>query len=207
MLKVLTANCLLFAYIFVAVCVLSINADTCSAQDSNVVEKFVFRGQSQAVFRKSVVAQLDVVISNLNTAYGLSENQIAKIRLAGEVDIERFLREGERLRGDVDEFGLNLNRENAMQVMETLAPLRQRIDTGFFNESSLFAKTLYSVLTPEQVKMSPHRNLLNRSIALRSLILKLPRVAPIEPAQREQLKEMIKTQEKFLRDAQRRPSP
>lgn len=179
----------LFAYMAVALCMLCSGLDFVGAQDSNIVERIVFRGQSRAVFRKRLERELELLISKLNDVCGLSESQMAKLRLAGTVDIERFLREGERLKHEFDETQLNNARENVVQLLATLTPLRDRIEAGFFVDSSLFAKTLFSVLSPAQLQAPEQRSVLSRPFAVRSLTMNLRQVVPSERSKDERLKQ------------------
>jgi hypothetical protein len=95
----------------------------------------------------------------------LTERQRKKLELAGRGDIHRFFERVAEFRStllDIDGDPAGDHRALVAVVVERLKtsePLRREVDSGLFEENSLFAKVLKTTLTPAQVKRYEQRQL------------------------------------------------
>jgi hypothetical protein len=107
-------------------------------------DRWVF---SDGVFEVGPRQHLDALvrqrIESFSRTHALTAAQEAKLRLAGQGDIKRFLDRVEARRREFEAARMDLNL--GMQFLATLGPLRQEFEEGPFGDGSLFAKTLRKI--------------------------------------------------------------
>ena len=99
-------------------------------------------------FRKRMQANLAAEIQAVDRRVPLTEAQKKKLRLAGQGDVVLFLGRVADLRRKVTPK--SLNRQQYNEFMSELQPLRVTQELRLTGETSLFRKTLRTVLTDEQ---------------------------------------------------------
>jgi hypothetical protein len=95
---------------------------------------------SEALRREWLVSVLDQRLSRLVEQHGLTESQLAKLRIAAGGDVKRFYAEVATARAAYDAARSELPR--AFAALQEAVPLNERFQLGPFDEGSLFAKTL-----------------------------------------------------------------
>jgi hypothetical protein len=96
----------------------------------------------------------------------LTDSQRKKLELAGRGDIHRFFERAAELRTtlqDIDGDQAGGNRELVALVVETskrTEPMRRAVESGLFDDNSLFAKALKTTLTPAQFAQYEQRKLI-----------------------------------------------
>lgn len=117
-------------------------------EESNF-DQWIFQGSGTAAAgRTRINSHLTLKIEELVRTCGLTEPQQQKLRLAAQGDIKRFFDQVEVLRKKFrsvknDQQGWN-------NLWPEIHPLQQKQQVGLFGESSMFDKTLRSILSPEQ---------------------------------------------------------
>jgi hypothetical protein len=79
----------------------------------------------------------------------LTELQKKKLVLAGRGDIKRFLEKVEEKRQKFEKVKTDQNKVG--EIYQELLPLRSILQTGLFNQGSLYAKTLKTVLNDQEI--------------------------------------------------------
>lgn len=115
-------------------------------------DAWVFGGNgpvnSGAARRNRLESLLTLQVDNVGRACGLSDVQKRKLILAGKGDIKRFLDKVDEKRKKFDKVKTDQNKVNEMY--QELQPLQIALNSGLFNEGSIFSKTLKSALEGDQ---------------------------------------------------------
>jgi hypothetical protein len=116
------------------------------------VDRLVFGVDVAAAPRERLQVLLRERIEQVAQTTTVSEGQKQKLRLAGEGDIQHFLDRVEQLKTKAQsDEGLDWPK-----VRTETAPLRAAFHGRAFGGDSLFAKTLKTMLTPEQITRFQH---------------------------------------------------
>jgi hypothetical protein len=117
-------------------------------EESNF-DQWIFQGSgSAAAGRNRIDSHLKLKLEELVRTCELTEAQQKKLRLAAQGDIKRFFDQVEVLR---KKFRAVKNDQNGFNdLWPEIHPLQQKQQAGLFGESSMFDKTLRSILLPEQ---------------------------------------------------------
>lgn len=179
--------------VFIAACLFVIPSGECVAQNEMFFDQVLFNNQSleqyQEQWRERHKAELASAISYLDSYLALSDQQIAKFRLAGELDIERSVRDRERIRNEAAVLQMELH-GNVAEVQRAVTPHLQRSKGKFFDDESLFAKTIRTTLSSEQRETEFGRDLFNRDLVFRGMILCRRQPEPSEFEKRIRLIEL-----------------
>jgi hypothetical protein len=111
------------------------------------IDRWVY-GNNSVGGNSSLAAALKQKINGIGKVCGLSEFQRAKLNLAGESDIQRFVTRVEDLKSKCQTGVVTQEQFNAL--VQSAQPLRIALQQGLFENGSLFHKTLLSNLRPEQ---------------------------------------------------------
>ncbi len=95
---------------------------------------------TEALRREWLASVLDQRLSRLVEQHGLTDSQVAKLRLAAKGDIKRLILEVDAAREDYEAVREVLPR--AFAALQEAIPLNERFQAGPFDEGSLFAKAL-----------------------------------------------------------------
>jgi hypothetical protein len=169
-----------------------------TAQEFNWLESWVFAGRPEADFRKRLQDQARVKIDQVDNICKLTASQKQKLLLATKGDVDRFFREIEAARKETS--GLNAQDRNAVQqAWAKINPLATRLQSGLFNDDSLFSKVLPRTLDELQSSeysrvMEEQTRRLHRALVL-DTVASLEESLPLLSSQREKLVELILKQE------------
>src|SRR5262245_36898424 len=113
-------------------------------------DQWVFGGpmNSGAARRNKLESLLTLQVDDVGRVCMLSELQKRKLILAGKGDIKRFLDKVDEKRKKFDKIKSDQNKVG--DFYQELQPLQVALNSGLFNEGSLFAKTLKTSLASEQ---------------------------------------------------------
>ena len=112
------------------------------------VERWFFGQKSRVQVEQSLMSRADLQLDCLESVCNLSDAQRTKLQLAARGDMKRFFRRFDEIReryGDLANDQQKLN-----ELMQAIYPLRTKMNSSFFDESSLFHKVLLRTLDPEQ---------------------------------------------------------
>jgi hypothetical protein len=98
--------------------------------------------------RERIESLLTLHMESVDRACGLSDDQKRKLQLAGRGDIKRFFASVEEVRTKFREARNDQHRFN--QIWQDVQPLQTKVNSGFFDDVSLFYKVLKRTLGPEQ---------------------------------------------------------
>jgi hypothetical protein len=117
--------------------------------DDNQFDQWVFGGpmNSGAARRNRLESLLTLQVDHVARACNLSEIQKRKLVLAGKGDIKRFLDKVDEKRKKFEKVKTDQNKIN--EIYQELQPLQVALNSGLFNEGSLFSKTLKNTLEGE----------------------------------------------------------
>ena len=114
-------------------------------------DQWLFQDMNNAAGARSRLdAQLLMRLDDLAESCGLTEVQRQKLQLAGRGDIHRLFDQIEALRRRFQTVKSDQNRIG--EILQAMQPLQVAMRTNLFGETSLFAKTLRSTLTTDQVE-------------------------------------------------------
>ncbi|MCY2968226.1 MAG: hypothetical protein NT069_32120, partial [Planctomycetota bacterium] len=164
--------------------------------DESNFEAWIWNGAAQnpAGGKARLQSQLDLQIADIARACNLTEAQTTKLKLAGATDIKRFFERYYKLR---KLFLKVRNDQNAMNnFWAELQPLQMEIQSGVFNEESLFQRVVPKSLEPKQRETYERESLARRTFRLNAK-LELLMVAADESMglrieQREKLTELCR---------------
>lgn len=138
-------------------------------------------------------AQLSVELLLVQRASQLTDEQAAKLKLAGEGDVARFEERVDRLRHQL--VGKTFPQEQIGEIYQQIQPLSQALQQGLFRDDSLYAKVLRQTLTREQRTLyeeaQQQRRARSYAAAVDLVIASLEQAAPMSAAQRTALRELI----------------
>ena len=111
-------------------------------------DRWIFGSQNSEQGTQRVESELSLHVEAVHQTCGLTESQMAKLKLAGQGDMKRFLSEVETVREKFMKVRRNRNAFN--KIWEDIRPLQAKFNAGLFGESSFFSKVLRRTLTDEQ---------------------------------------------------------
>jgi hypothetical protein len=111
-------------------------------------DQWVLGGKNRDQIEAVLKSQLALQIASVTLACELSDAQREKLRLAGEGDLIRLYRKLEQLREKFRDAGQDQQKINT--VCSEASTLRIKMQTGLYDDSSLFQKVLRQALNGEQ---------------------------------------------------------
>lgn len=156
------------------------------------IDRFIFNQfGSKSDAKKAVAKQLTVALQTITKDCSLNEEQQAKLRLAGEVDMARTFAEFEKIRSEFD----FKNRNDINKLMQLVSPLQQKLQSGLFGPKSLFRRTSKTLLDPTQIelleKKERERLRFYFGAHMKQTIAKIEKQAPLRRSQRDQLLDLV----------------
>jgi hypothetical protein len=97
---------------------------------------------------KHIDNQLRLFVESLQRLFSLTDEQTKQLEFYGRGDIVRFQQQVEQVRARFMEVRKDQQRFN--NIWNDIGPLQQRMQTAFFHDQSLLAKSLAKVLKPDQ---------------------------------------------------------
>ncbi|QDU89832.1 hypothetical protein Pla175_32280 [Pirellulimonas nuda] len=148
--------------------------------------------------RKQFQAKLKLALDNIDKSCSLSEAQREKLRLTGELQIERYFEKYERVRRTYIQTKPGPNDFNV--IWQEIQPLQQEAQSGIFTNDSLLLKVLRGVLDDSQQAQHKRDEKARRAFRYRALVevfvLLIDESAPMTDQQRRDLIELLLTQTK-----------
>ncbi len=142
---------------------------------------------------KRIESLLTLNVDAINQVCGLTEDQVAKLNLAGQGDIKRFYDEVAVLRAKFMRVRRNRNAVN--QFYQEIQPVKAKLDAGLFDEGSFFHKVLNGSLDDEQSSKYEeaqwNRRQARYHAKLGLALVIMERTMPLRAAQRERLIEVL----------------
>jgi hypothetical protein len=158
--------------------------------DGRQFDQWVF-GRSQS--DTDADSQIAVALEAVDRICHLTKPQRDKLRLAARGDFARFDQRVEELRA---KFAEKVHDQNDLnQILQETQPLRTAYQAGLLGPSSLFAKSLPGILTPEQLEKyqagQADRTRARHDAKVRLLVATLERRCPLKHQQRTALIELL----------------
>jgi hypothetical protein len=110
------------------------------------IDSWIYGNEARG--RDWLEASLKQKVNEMGKACRLSDTQMLKLNLAGEGDIQRFETRVAELKAKCQTGEIHANEWNG--IFQKTQPLRLELQRGLFGGGSLFHKTLFTVLGPEQ---------------------------------------------------------
>jgi hypothetical protein len=111
------------------------------------IDSWIYGNEARG--RERLDASLRQKVDEIAKVCTLSETQKTKLSLAGQGDIQRFVRRVDDLKAKCQTGGLSPEQYNAL--FQESRPLRAQLQQGLFANGSLFHKALFTALRPDQV--------------------------------------------------------
>ena len=150
------------------------------------VDQQIFQPQgNEAAARTQINNMLKLRMLEIGTVCQLTEEQKQKLMLAASGDIHRFFSAVDAVRQLSDEA------KNDQHFWRHIGPLQMKMSAGLFNNDSLFAKTLDTALSPEQLAkykvVTDERRAFTLKAQSEQAVLTLEQSLPLRADQRERL--------------------
>jgi hypothetical protein len=107
-------------------------------------DQWVLGGKTRDQVQRSLESQLDVQVDSAARTCGLSDAQKGKLALAGHGDMKRLLEGIDRLKEKFRQLGQDPQKFN--KVAQEAFPLQTKLQTGLFDDASLYRKVLTRTL-------------------------------------------------------------
>ena len=111
-------------------------------------DQWVLRGKTRDQLERVLKSQLALQVDSVDRACALSGAQREKLQLAGDGDLKRLSRTIEQLREKFREVGQD--QEKFQTIAGEALTLQMKMQSGVYDESSLFQKVLRQTLSREQ---------------------------------------------------------
>jgi hypothetical protein len=138
-------------------------------------------------------ASLRSRVDEMSRVCGLSETQTQKLVLAGQGDIQRFVKRVDELKAECQTGGIPADQYN--KVFQKTRPLSASVHQGLFGADSLFHKTLLTALRPEQIARCEEIDRERRTFRYRArvelCVAQLDSVVGLSEDQRRRLVQLI----------------
>jgi len=143
--------------------------------------------------RKRIEALLTLQVESVERACELSDAQKGKLRLAGRGDMKRFFVSVEEVRKKAREIKNDQNKFN--QIWQDIQPLQTKLNSGFFDDVSLFYKVLKRTLDAAQSAEYEQREMKRRKFRYETKIglavVMLENGMPLRDEQRQKLMKLL----------------
>lgn len=161
-------------------------------------DQWVFGAQHSDHGLKRIESLLSLKVAAIKRVCDLTEDQVAKLELAGQGDIKRFYDEVAVVRAKFMKVRRNRNAIN--NIFLEIRPLQARLHAGLFEQTSFFRKVLKRLLTDEQssrYEQADWEQTQYRYNARLSLVVSMmERTMPLRAEQREQFIQVLKEETK-----------
>ena len=156
-------------------------------------ESWAFQGQTESAVKKRFASQTEVELRQYHLACKLSDEQMAKLRLAAKGDVSRFFRDVEKARRATE--GMQPDQANIDKIQQHLQPVQLKMSQGLFDEKSLFRQVLGATLSPEQKaeleRVNAVRDERTLQAAIRVSISRMQSKVPMTEVQREAFRKLM----------------
>lgn len=158
----------------------------------DVIEQWLFNGQAKfSTARQNLEKKLDAKLNVISRVCELTQEQRAKLHLAGSGDINRFLRECQKMQRGFDAT----DQQKMNNLWQELQPLRNRFNASLFENNSMFARVQKSALEKEQFKVLERRRRERLEFAVETaihqVIAQFDNAAPLNSESRKALTDLL----------------
>ncbi|HUG68252.1 MAG TPA: hypothetical protein VMM76_10905 [Pirellulaceae bacterium] len=161
-------------------------------------DQWLFGSQSSDHGLKRIESLLSLKVAAINRVCDLTEDQVAKLELAGQGDIKRFSDDVAVVRAKFMKVRRNRNAIN--NIFQEIQPLQARLHAGLFEQTSFFQKVLKRLLTDEQSSRYEQadweRTQYRYNAKLSLVVTMMERTMPLRAEQREQFIQVLKEETK-----------
>lgn len=158
--------------------------------DENQFNGWLFQGSGQAPKGESEVT---LMVEAIDRSCHLTAEQKEKLRLAGHGDYSRFDQKVNDLRSEC--IGKTYDQNEMQELYQKFQPLTEQYRSGMLGSTSLFAKVVNRVLTPEQREeheaAEAERRKTRHAAKVRLFVAILEQSCPMKASQRDALVELL----------------
>jgi Spy/CpxP family protein refolding chaperone len=170
--------------------------------DDNQFNGWLFQGTGQIPDKDSEVT---LMVEAMDRSCHLTAEQKNKLRLAGHGDYARFDQKVNDLRSEC--VGKTYNQDEINELYQKFQPLTAQYQAGMLGSTSLFAKVVQGVLTPEQREefeaAEAERRKTRHAAKVRLFVAILEQSCPLKSSQRDAMVELLlKETQPALRSSQ-----
>jgi len=170
--------------------------------DDNQFNGWLYQGSGQAPNEESEVT---LMVEAIDRSCHLTAEQKDKLRLAGHGDYARFEQKVNDLRSEC--VGKTYDQNEMQALYQKFQPLTQQYQTGMLGSTSLFAKVVHRVLTPEQTEeyeaAEAERRKTRHAAKVRLFVAILDQSCPMKASQRDAMVNLLlKETQPALRSSQ-----
>ena len=161
--------------------------------DNDWVSMWALNGQSDQAFAKKLRSEITMRVKVMDRICQLDQGQKAKLQIAAQADVTRFMRDIARTREILD--GMEIDNNDVNEAWQIVSPLTTRVQTGMFADGSLFQKVIRSTLNESQqgqydLELEQQRQRRWQAIT-RVNVAEMEKSMPLLGEQREQLLELL----------------
>jgi hypothetical protein len=157
-------------------------------------ERWVCNGRSRDQLENSLESLLAVQVDFVKRACGLSEAQSRKLDLAGHGDVRRYTRSIDDLIAKYHEVGQDQRKFN--EFAQKVFPLQMKMQTGVFDDSSLYRKILAQTLDGGQAarydEQERQRRKFHYEAKIEIAVTNLESAVPLRAEQRQRLVKLLR---------------
>lgn len=175
--------------------VFALPAGRCYAQnkftmDENQFNGWLYQGSGQAPDENS---ELTLMVDSIDRTCHLNAEQKDKLRLAGHGDFARFDQKVSDLRSEC--IGKTYDQNQMQELYQKFQPLTAQYQSGMLGETSLFAKVVHRILTPEQQEeydaAEAERRTKRHQAKVRLFVAILEQSCPLKSSQRNAMVDLL----------------
>jgi hypothetical protein len=155
------------------------------------IDNWIYANESRG--RNWLEASLKQKVNEIGKVCRLSDLQMQKLNLGGEGDIQRFETRVAEVKAKCQTGEMHPNEWNG--IFQKTQPLRLELQRGLFGSGSLFQKTLFTVLGPEQTARYEQIDRERRTYRYRArvelCIAQLDAIVGLRDEQRRRLRQLM----------------
>jgi hypothetical protein len=158
--------------------------------DENNFNAWLYQGNRQAPDQES---ETTLMVEAIDRSCHLTAEQKEKLRLGGQGDYARFEQKVNDLRSEC--IGKSYDQNEMQELYQKFQPLTTQHQAGMLGPTSLFAKVVHQVLTPEQKEeyeaAEAERRKTRHAAKVRLFVAVLERSCPLKSSQRDAMVELL----------------
>jgi hypothetical protein len=158
--------------------------------DENQFTGWLYQGSAQNPDEESEVT---LMVDSIDRTAHLTAEQKEKLRLAGHGDYARFEQKVNDLRNEC--IGKTYDQNETQELYQKFQLLRNELQAGMLGSTSLFAKVVHRVLTPEQQEeyeaADAERRKASHAAKVRLFVAILEQSCPMKASQRDAFVELL----------------
>jgi len=156
-------------------------------------DQWVLGGQTRDQVERSLQSQLDMQVDSAARTCGLSDAQSRKLTLAAHGDVKRFLQSIDQLKEKYRQLGQDQQTFN--KIAQEVLPLQMKMQTGLFDDASLYRKVLVQTLDHGQSlryeEEDRQRRKFRYEAKIELVLCNLENMIPLRAEQRQRLVKLL----------------